>query len=53
MPQYAKLFAAKASDLNWSLGPKWWKEEMDFPNLFFDFYISAMACMCMYAWTNT
>lgn len=52
MPQYAKVLAAKTSDLNWSLGPRWWEEETDLPNLFFDLYISAVACMYIYVQTH-
>lgn len=43
-----KVLAAKTSDLNWSLGLKWWKEEMDFPNLFVDLNISSLACVYGY-----
>lgn len=52
MPQYAKVLAARTSDLNWSLGPRWWEEETDLPNLFFDLYISAVACMYIYMYRH-
>lgn len=44
-----KVLVAKTSDLNWSLGLKWWKEEVDFPNLFFDLNLSSLASGYVFA----
>lgn len=44
-----KVLAAKMSDLNWSLGLKWWKEEMGSPSSFFDLKLSSLACVHAHA----